>query len=239
MNDEHYPADFESLEQPLDAAVKAALAEPIPEDAIERVKTRAKQLAVAVALPSRASDSHKRGWRASRLIVAGLTTAAVLLLMVMGGFLLLNYSVGQVFAQMIENVKAASSVHFTTVTRFGRQPEIGGAMYLEGNRLRFEQMDGLLITVGDFDRKRALFLDTHRKLAQANEIDADVAREFANPIDQLRHATSNDAERIGEEILKGRRTQVYRLRKMDLFGMKGNAEMLVWVDVESEFQRRS
>ena len=44
MNDNHRHADFENLEPPLQAAVKAALAEPIPEDAIERVKSRAKQL---------------------------------------------------------------------------------------------------------------------------------------------------------------------------------------------------
>src|SRR5262249_29878226 len=41
------------------------------------------------------------------------------------------------------------------------------------------------------------------------------------------------AERLGQEILKGRRTQVYRLRKVDLLGMTGNVEMLLWVDVES------
>ena len=107
-------------------------------------------------------------------------------------------------------------------------------MYLEGNRLRFEQFDGMLIQVGDLDRKEAVFLDMQRKLAQEVNIDAEVARAFANPIDQLRRTKSNDAEQIGEEILKGRRTQVYRLRKMDLLGMKGNGEMLVWVDVESE-----
>ena len=56
---------------------------------------------------------------------------------------------------------------------------------------------------------------------------------FGNPIEQLRRVKSNDAEQIGEEILKGRRTRVYRLRKVDLLGIKGHAERLVWVDVES------
>ena len=66
MNDEHRPSDFEYLEPPLDAAVKAALAEPIPEDAIERVKARARQLAATAVSPSRASNSRNRRWKASR-----------------------------------------------------------------------------------------------------------------------------------------------------------------------------
>jgi hypothetical protein len=39
---------------------------------------------------------------------------------------------------------------------------------------------------------------------------------------------------IGAEILRGRRTLVYRLPKINLLGMKGSGEMLVWVDAESE-----
>jgi hypothetical protein len=52
MNDEYRAADVERLEPPLEAAVKATLEEPIPEDAIERVKVRAKLLAGAAVLPS-------------------------------------------------------------------------------------------------------------------------------------------------------------------------------------------
>ena len=92
--------------------------------------------------------------------------------------------------------------------------------------------------MGDFDRKKDLFLDMRRKLAKPTKIDANMAREFANPIDQLRRAKSDDAEQIGQEILKGRRTQVYRLHKIDLLGMKVKEkegdEILVWVDVESK-----
>jgi hypothetical protein len=232
MNDEHRFPDFESLEPRLEAAVKLALAGPIPEDAIERVKARARQLAATTVSPSRTSSSYNRGWKASRSIIAGLTAVAALLAIVTGGFLLLNHSGGRAFAQMIEKVKASSSVRFTTATRFGKQPEINGVMYLEGNRMRMEQFDGTLIDVADFDRRLGLLLDMHGKTVQLIEIDADAARRFANPIDQLRRAKSDDAEQIGEEILKGRRTRVYRLRKADLFGITG-AEMLVWVDVES------
>jgi hypothetical protein len=150
------------------------------------------------------------------------------------GFLLLNYSGGQAFAQMIEKVKAASSVHFTTAIRLGKGREHKGVMYLEGNRLRMEQDDGTLVDVADLDRKLALALNVSGKLAQQMEVDAQVVRSFNNPIDQLQRVKSDDAEPIGQEMLRGRRTQVYRFHKVDMLFFKGKAEMLVWVDVESE-----
>ncbi|MEX2121628.1 MAG: hypothetical protein WD847_18720 [Pirellulales bacterium] len=233
MNDEHRPTDFESLQPPLEAAVRAALAEAVPEDAVGRVKARARQLAAAPAALARAGGSPHRSWKNYRSVAGGLAAAAAVLAAWIGSASLRDDS-GQAFAQVVEKVKGASSVRLTMTTRFGRQPAISGRMYLEGNRLRIEQFDGMLIHVADLDRKQALFLDVHRRLAQPAEIDANVAREFANPIDQLRRAKSNDAEPLGEEVLQGRRTQVYRLREVDLLGMKADAEMLVWVDAESE-----
>lgn len=235
MNDEHPTDVFESLEPPLRAAVQAVLGEPLPDDAIERVKARARELAKpSTATRPQVDGVGKRRRNASRLVVGGLAAAAALVAAAIGVMLVVDGSGGRAFAEMVEKVKAVHSVRFATTTRFGRQPAIDGRMYLEGNRLRLEQFDGMLVQVGDLDRRQALFLDRHRKLAQPAEIDDDVAREFANPIDQLRNATSDDAEAIGQEILNRRRTQVYRLRKVDLLGFSGNAEMLVWVDVESK-----
>jgi hypothetical protein len=103
-------------------------------------------------------------------------------------------------------------------------------MYLEDNRLRFELFQRMLIQVGDLEQRRALFLDTKRKVAQLIEINEQMVEQFANPIDQLRHARPEDAENIGEEFLEGRLTQVFRIRKINLLGMRGKGEMLVWVD---------
>jgi hypothetical protein len=234
MNNEQGPPDFNALELPLETAVKTTLAEPVPEDALQRVKVRAKQLAAAGTSPSPAPDSRKRKWNAVRSIIWGLTAAAAILAVIAGALSLLDYSGGRAFAQMIEKVKAISSVRFNVVTQFGWGPETKGVMYLEGNRLRQELANGILIEVCDMDRKQALFLDTHSKTAQTVDVNAKLASEFDNPIEQLRHAQSKDAAQIGEEILNGHRTRVYRLRKVDLLGIKGDAEMLVWVDVASE-----
>ncbi len=233
MNDNHRPADFENLEPPLQAAVEAALAEPIPEDAIARVKSRAKQLAATGVAPSRDFNVGKRGWTTARSLIAGLTAAAALLVMATAGVLLLNYSGGSAFAQVIEKVKAAKSVRFTTSIRLGKGREDKGVIYIEDNRTRYEQFAGTVCSLADIDQKRGLILDMANKRAQVITIDADVARISSNPIEKLRRMKPDDAEKMGQEVLRGRRTQVYRCHKIDtLFGM-GSGEMLVWVDAES------
>jgi WD40 repeat protein/outer membrane lipoprotein-sorting protein len=232
MSDDHCPTDFESLEPPLETAVRATTAGTIPADAVQRVKMRARQLAAAADLPSPAAGGRHYRWSRWRSILAGLAATAALFAVVIGGIALLNPSGSRAFAQMLEKVKAVRTVRFTTTTQFGRGPETNGRMFIEGNRLRLEQFEGKLIMVADLDRKQALYLDMPRKTAQSDTLGAAPLQGFVDPIDQLRRASANDAEQIGEEILRGRRTRVYRLGKIDLLGIKGPAEALVWIDVE-------
>jgi len=235
MSEERRPRDFERLESPLDAAVQATLAEPLPQDAVERVKARAWQLAATNISPCRIDDSRRRGWRVPRPIAASLAVAAALLAMVTGIALLVDDSGGRAFAQMIGKVKTAGSVHFTVTTRFGHRPQLHGRMYLEGDRMRFELDDGAIVQVADLERQRSLILNTVGNEFQQVEIGGPVLAGLdANPIDQLRRVKSDHAKSMGQEILRGRRTQVYRLHEVDLLGIKGRVDTMVWVDLESE-----
>lgn len=233
MNHEQNSPDFDSLEPALEAAVNDLLAEPIPEDAVERVKARAKSLAADSASPSPASRSRNRRWKAPRLLIACLAIAVALLVMATAGLLLLNYSGGQAFAQMIEKVKAARSVRFTTAMRLGKEPEIKSVVYVEGNRSRSEEFNNTTLSVTDYDQRQLLFLDMADKRARLIKLDANMVRTTSNPIDRLCHMKLDNAESIGEEMLRGRRTQVYRCRKIDPVFCMGDGEMMVWVDMES------
>ncbi len=233
MNDEHRPADSEGLEIPLQIAVNAALAPPIPDDAVERVKTKAKRLAFDGARPSPATRPSKRVLNTSRFILAGLAATAAVLVLVAGSLVWLDHSGSRAFAAMVDKVKAANTVRFAMFMQFGFGPEIKGAMYLEDDHLRQEQFDGKLVEVADLGQKKAMFLDMPGKIAQSLVVDAKLAGQFANPIDQLRHARSGEAVKIGEEFLDNHLTRVYRLPKVDLLAIKGNGEMLVWIDSES------
>ncbi len=235
MNNDQDFHDSEMLESPLSAAIEATLAEPIPEDAIERVKARAKQLAQPTKTtfaPTIPADSP--AWRVSRRVRWGVSVAVAMMLLIAGTTLLIDRSANKAFAQVVEKLKSVNSVRLKMFTRFGKQPEVEGQVLFDGNHMRVEQFQGLLIQVADFDQKKLLVLDTKRKLAQSLELDANVAKELINnPIDQLRRAKSDDAVPLGEELLNGRRTQLYRLPKVDLLGIRGSVEALVWVDRES------
>lgn len=239
MRRDHPAFDDENLPFPLDAAVQSTIEEPVPEDSLERVKARAKRIGqTSTVAPAQAVRLRRVGWRASRVLVGGLALAAALLIMATGISQIWDRSGGQVFAQAIEKVKNAGSVRFTTVTRFGRRPEIDGQMYVQNNRMRFEQFDGMLVLIEDLAHKQAVVLDLARKRAQTTEIDSHAVRDFENPIDQLRRAKSDEAESVGEEMLNGRLAHVYRLPNASLFGMKGIANMMVWVDAESGLPAR-
>jgi outer membrane lipoprotein-sorting protein len=59
---------------------------------------------------------------------------------------------------------------------------------------------------------------------------------LANPIEKLRQLKNDDAEPIGQEEIDGRKTQVYRLKKPDVFmdlrlGEGDTAKL--WVDPKS------
>ncbi len=231
MTHEHQAHDSEFLESPLAAAVQAVLSEPIPDDAVEQVRQRARRLALDATAPLPLAQDEARPRR--RWTQAVVTTIVVAALVLVSTTLMLDRSTGRAFAQVIEKVKATSSVRYSTTTRMGLEREITGLMYLEGNRLRHEQFDGQLVNVVDLDRKQVLILNTKKKESQLLEMNVDAARAIANPIDQLRRVNSKDAQPIGEETLDGRRTLAFRIPKIDLMGFRGRGEMLVWVDAET------
>ena len=233
MNKQLNNTEFDDFEPALDSAVQAVLAEPLPNDAIQRVKARAAQLECPTIAPS-TRGTWRQVWRAPWSRYSGVAAAVVVLAALTIFSLLVERTSLRAFADVIQNIKQADSVQLTMTTRIGRQPEIEGKMYLSGDRLRMEmrmpQSEAKLIKVGDLHQGRALFLDTYRQLAQSLDLDERFSKEFANPIDQLRRAKPEDAEDIGEEYLSRRLTRVFRMRKVDLLGIRGDAEMLVWVN---------
>lgn len=233
MNERRDNPEFDELEPALDSAVQAVLAEALPDDAVERVKARATRLGIPTV-----SSVKRSTWVRACLAplgrYSGVAAAVVVLAAVAVLWLVIDRTSTRAFADAIQNVKQADSVQLTITTRMGRQAEVEGKMYLKGDRLRGEmilpQSRRMLIKIGDLSQKRALFLDPQRQLAQSIDIDEHFAKDFANPIDQLRRARPEDARKLGEENVGGRLTHVYLMRSVDLLGIRGDAEMLVWVD---------
>lgn len=240
-------------EKLLDKALLAVTEEVVPDDAVARVLARAKLLAstnhyapptassnempAPEALPGRLSRT--RGVRRrDRAVFTNLAAWAALVLLGMGLFSYFIPGANHAFAQVLDNVKAADSVRLTITTQFGKQPPMTSVMILSGNRVRVEHWDGKLVQIADFNTKQVLFLDRHRKLAQIQPVEQGINKTFHNPIQQLRQARAEDAIALGEEFIMDKRTRLYRLPKVDFLGIRGNAEMLVWVDLASNLPAR-
>ena len=228
------PNDFDLLEPPLKAAVEAVLAEPLPDDAARRVAERARRLASVTLPPAQTIDAPGRSWKASRSRVGAFAAAAAIVAVAVGVAMLMDRSGSRAFAQAVERMRAAGSVQFSTSVTFGHRPAQTGRMYLEDKRMRLEQFDGNLVSIGDVDRGQAVLLDMRGRQFRELDLARGMRERFANPIAQLRQAKSGDATLIGQERLDGRLTSVYRLDHVDLLGIKGDAETMVWIDVASE-----
>ena len=155
------------------------------------------------------------------------------------------------FGQVVENIKKAKSVSFVTkmptVFHGTQRGVLQQKWYIQGEHYRMEipsAQEGadippdvpsvMLAIIADSKQKKSLQLDFVRKTAQTIELNdkrwQQIAR--ANPIEELRKLKNDDAERIGEEEIDGRKTQVYRLKKADFMELRlgeGDTAKL-WVD---------
>jgi hypothetical protein len=187
------------------------------------------------------------------------TTAAAVALLVIGaaGLFLMDRTASLAFAQVVENVKNAKCVAFVTkiptIVEGSRMGTLQQKWYVQGDVYRMElpsaQEDvqappeappALMAMIADFKQKKALQIEFNRKTAKWIKGDdkmwLKMAKSFANPIEQLRQLKGDDAERVGVEELNGRKTEVYRLKKTDIFmGLRltGGETAKLWVDPKS------
>ena len=196
------------------------------------MQTRAKGLGDSVAYPPSQVGRSPGRRKMSPLLIGGSIAAVAALALMIGLNLLTDRTADRAFAQVVEKVKSANSVRFKMTSRYGSQPEAEDLFFFDGSRMRSEQFHGRRIEIADLDQKRVLYLDTHRKLAQSTELNAKLAEVLVNPIDQLRRVKTHGAELMGEEMLDGRRSVVYRLRKSTLLGLQD--DILLWVDPQTE-----
>ena len=148
--------------------------------------------------------------------------------------MLLDRSGSRAFAQLIERMRAAGSVQFRTSVKFGHRPAQTGRMYLEDKRMRLEQFDGNLVSIGDFDRGQAVLLDMRGMQFREMDLDRGMRGALRQPHCSIASGQLGRRHVVGQERLEGRLTSVYRLDHVDLLGIKGDAETMVWIDVASE-----
>ena len=183
--------------------------------------------------------------------------AAVTAIATLVGWLFLTDRTALAFGDVVENVKKASSVTFITkiptIVQGSQRGVLQQKFYIMGDGFRMElpsaQQDVqippdapsvLLAIIADLKQKKGLELDFVRKTAHYHDVDdkrwQEMSQELANPVEKLKQLKNDDAEIIGNEQVDGRKTQVYRLKRPDIFmGVRVNKDETakLWVDTQS------
>jgi hypothetical protein len=241
--------------EPLDQAIAAMRAAPVPDGPpVPLVASTVEALLAAVAPPDevRCRKRRRKMFRIARY--GGAAVAAVLLVLAAAWLFLMDRTAPRAFADVVENVKNAKSVTFVTrmptIIQGSRKGTLQQKWYIQGDAYRLEIPSAqddvqvppdappvLLAVIADVKQKKALQIDFARKTAKRIKAEdktwEEMAKAFANPIEQLRKLKGDDAERLGEEEINGAKTEVYRLKKTDIFmGVRlGQGETAkLWVD---------
>ncbi|MEX2138798.1 MAG: hypothetical protein WD894_06020 [Pirellulales bacterium] len=144
------------------------------------------------------------------------------------------------FAEVIQQVAKVKSVTFVSnsTLRNDSTKEIvlreHVKWYVQGQQLRMEDTVGTTATFADLAQKHIGTLDLKRKTAFTHLLDDDLGELFANPIGQIQQLKAGDAKLVGNEVLDGRKMQLYELDKVDFLMMGGKGATSIWVDPQTQ-----
>ncbi len=121
MTQDQDATEYENLEYPLDVAVSAVLAEPLPEEAIERVKARAKGLTTLTASTPVVSLARNRQMERRRIIQWTCLIGGVAAVLALSFFVFPNNTTAIAWAEMVQAVREMPWIHGTTTYTDGQQ----------------------------------------------------------------------------------------------------------------------
>jgi len=242
----------------LDSAIAGLRDVPVPEGPLPHLVASTIEALQSSAIPPEVLRLRERRRKMFRIARRGGIAAAVVFLAVFcGAVFLLEPTSSFAFADVVEGVKKAKSVTFVTKMPSVVQGKAGGVLqqkfYIQGDVYRTEvpsAQEGatvpadappvLIAFVVDFKQKKAMQINYVKKTVKYIKADDkkwdEMAKAFANPLEQLRQMKGDDAEKIGNEELNGQKTEVFKLKKAELFmGVRpaSGETAKLWVDPKS------
>ena len=229
--------DNDPTDNVLDQAIHALVSEPIEQHAIDRVAERALQLnsieetaapSIQIANPTKSTTAKNQSWVRLTSLAASITIA------ILGSIWYLNHAPGRAFAQVIERLQKITAVRFETHIQFGTSDAQTGVMSIDKDSIRLEQMDGQFVLIGNATSKKAIVLDTVNKKSQSLASNDVLSVSMINPIEQLMAIRNKSVRSLGNDRIDGRRVEVFQIGDVELLGMKGIGNMILWVDAETQ-----
>jgi hypothetical protein len=236
---ENQSENHPELDGQLETAVWAVLSDPIPADAVERVKQRALQ---TTSNSKQLTDSPRSRKRLPAMI--RFVLAASIMVAIVGGFALMGIQFGSssVYAQAVKRLESLTSmVCHVQFSPTGRLIDLGNApggqqvTYLAPSLHRIEDKQLRTVQIIDREQNRIVILMQDAKQAIVAEGIAATAMDATSParvVEALLHHFR--ADRIGDESIKSLGTQTRDGAKLEGYESTLNGEIVrAWFDTES------
>jgi hypothetical protein len=164
---------------------------------------------------------------------SGVTSAMILLLCVLGWFLT-DHSSAMAFADVLRKIQNADSVTLQQRQKIGQQPEITVKVLMQGAAVRLEFAE-TQVAVYDLSKKRGVDATPFQKRIDIHRFDLtdNQVKHIPNLLEALQTSKEKSAERLGEEIIAGRKQEIFRLEKFHPLIGAGDAKLKLWSDAET------
>ena len=170
--------------------------------------------------------------------------AALALLLIGAVWMTVGGGSNVVLADVIRNAVEAKSVTFVLRETVGKTTLKEFNCLLEGDSVRIESPRGMVL-VEDLKRWKGIFLDKTNKEAAKWDVPEGARDELrTHPIKQLQQAKPEDAKFLRDELLKGRKSQVFRVKvasasffnapPKESYGFAPDLEMTIWVEPQNQ-----
>ena len=235
-----HPDDEEAMGL-LNRAVAALREAPVPEGPPPGLVASTVEALQSARTPPEVVRLEERRRIMIRIARRGGLAAAVLLLMALAvSFWLVDRAATTAFAGVVANIKKAESVSFVIKQKHGDRPEPESKLYFHGDRFRYLLPGGDSELVGDLRRRKGLLLRPRPRTAREVDLkDHMPAGELRSPIEELQKLSDGEAVRLADEVVDGRRYQVYRVKAgLSLGVLGGEGEWKVWVDPDTRLPSR-
>lgn len=157
----------------------------------------------------------------------------ILLICVLGWFLT-DHSSAMAFADVLRKIQEADSVTLQQRQKIGQQPEITVKVLMQGAAVRLEFPE-TQVAVYDLSKKRGVDATPFQKRIDVHHFDLDdnQVKHIPNLLEALRTSKEKSAERLGEDVIAGRKQEIFRLEKFHPLIGQGQTDLKLWSDAET------
>jgi outer membrane lipoprotein-sorting protein len=167
---------------------------------------------------------------------------AVLITIAVGSSLLIDRTASKTFAAVIERVQRAKSVTCLLKSKDSNTAKATAQkIYVRDDAIRIETT-GFGALIFDLKQEKALVLDERKKVAKFPMVIPRQGAPIPNPLEKMCNLRQENAERLEDETLDGKKVEVYRLKSVPLMENdigenipnNNKSDIKLWVDSQTQ-----